>query len=88
MLNKIKNFINNLISKIGDKNVHLICGFLITLILGLIFNVIVGIVAGCVAGLAKETLDELRKNGTGFDKKDLYYTLAGVIIAAIIVILL
>lgn len=91
VLLKIKTFINNLTSKVGDKKMHFTCSFVITLIVGL-FNIIGGIVTGCACGLLKEFYDEFRyrehSDGVGFDKKDLTADALGVIVASIILLIL
>lgn len=89
---KIKEFIDKITIKIGAQKLHVICSFVITLVIGIIFGIIPGIVVGCIAGLGKEIFDELiyRKEslGVGFDKEDLVYDSAGILIAAIILCVL
>lgn len=88
---KIKNVITNITSKVGDKNMHLICSFLITFIIGL-FNVLAGVLVGCIVGLAKEIYDLFRYKkygeGVGFNNSDLAYDSLGIVIAIIILVLL
>lgn len=90
MKEKIKNLVNKLTSKVGDKNMHIICSFLITILFGQI-GILVGAIAGCVAGLAKEAYDEYKYKklgeGVGLDKENLYYDVLGVAIAIIVLIL-
>ena len=91
IITKVKNIITNITSKVGDKNMHLICSFLITFIIGL-FNALAGILAGCIAGLTKEIYDLFRYKkygeGVGFSNSDLAYDSLGIVAAIIILILL
>lgn len=86
---KVKNVITNITSKVGDKNMHLSCSFLITFIIG-IFNILAGVLVGCIAGLAKEIYDLFRYKkygeGIGFSSADLIYDALGIFIAALILI--
>lgn len=88
---KIKDFVNSITVKIGDKNMHSICSFIITFAFGLI-DILLGLVIGLLAGFGKEFYDQYRydkKNeGVGFDKEDIIYDLAGIAIAICILILL
>lgn len=91
IITKVKNVIISITSKVGDKNMHLICSFLITFVIGL-FNVLAGILVGCIVGLAKEIYDLFRYKkygeGVGFSNSDLAYGSFGIVIAIIILILL
>lgn len=75
-----------------DKILHAIAGFIITLLMGYIFDIIVGIVSGVLAGLGKEMLDEIRfmygKHPVGWDNRDLFFTVAGTIIAGGLLVVL
>ena len=86
-----KEWILSLISKIGDKNMHLLCCFTITLLIGL-FNLFVGIVVGILVGITKELYDlvmkKLDKGGTGFDEVDLMYDIIGVAIATAVLLVI
>lgn len=90
-ISKIMGYINQLTAKVGDKNMHLICSFIITFIFGL-FSVMLGIFMGCVAGLGKEIYDHIRyikyQEGVGFDNKDLVYDLVGIVLAVILLIII
>lgn len=90
MKEKIKNLVNKLTSKVGDKKMHVIYSFLITFIVGL-FNILAGILVGCIAGLTKEIYDLFRYKkygeGIGFSSADLAYDSLGIIIAIIVLIL-
>lgn len=87
IFSKIKDAINKIVVKIGDKKAHVLCSFLITLITGFILGIIPGLVIGCVAGLGKEIYDEFKyrksSEGVGFDRMDLIYDVVGIIIATI-----
>ena len=91
IVSKVKEVISKIINIIGDKKFHLMCGFIVTLIIGFI-SLLAGIFAGCVAALTKELYDQIeyKKNGTGegFNKYDLLYSLAGVLIAVIILLII
>lgn len=85
LFNKVKVCIQGLISKVGkDKMLHFICSFLITIILGLLFGSFIGLAAGLCAALLKETYDEYKENGTGWDWKDVSADAIGIIIALIL----
>lgn len=92
LLSKVKNLINKMTSKLGDKKMHVLCGFISTLLIGLLFNVVTGVMIGCIVSLAKEMYDEvLYRQGDdieGFNKSDLAYSILGVVIAAIILIII
>lgn len=88
---KIKDLVNKLTSKIGDKKMHMLCSFIITFIFGL-FGIVTGIFIGCLAGLAKEIYDHIRytlyQQGVGFDKDDLVYDVIGIALAAILLLII
>lgn len=90
-MNKIKEFINNLISKIGDKPLHVICSTLITVSAGQ-FSLLFGIFAGVIAGLAKEAYDEYRykvkSEGVGWDSEDIKYNILGIVIGIFILLII
>lgn len=79
--------IKDIVSKIGDKNMHIICSFLITFLIGLI-NVIAGVVIACTIGLAKGIYDQFKQEKCikGFETS--YYDVIGVVIALIVLIVL
>lgn len=91
IITKIKDFISMITSKIGDKNMHIICSFLITFIFGL-FNILAGVIISFMAGFAKEIYDQFRYEnygeGTGFDKADIAYDIVGILVAVAILLLL
>ena len=91
ILKKIKELINKITGKIGDKRMRLLCSFIITILFGLI-NPVLGILLGCVAGLVKEFYDQFRYNkyteGEGFSKSDLLYDIIGVALAIVILVVL
>lgn len=85
LISKIKTSLQKFISKVGkDKILHFICAFMITLISGLIFGVFIGLAAGLCASLLKETYDEYRKNGTGWDWKDIIADIIGIVAAMLL----
>ena len=90
-MNKFFIWINKVLSKFKDEQLHLICSFLITFIIGL-FNILAGVLVGCAVGLAKEIYDLFRYKkygeGVGFSNSDLAYDSLGIVIAIIILILL
>lgn len=86
ILIKIKDLLNKLESKIGDKKMHILCSFVITFLFGLL-GIITGIFMGCLAGLAKEVYDYI-KQGSGFSKEDLMYDIVGIVIAVILLLII
>lgn len=85
LVNKLKTVFQNLVSKIGkDKILHFICAFVITLIPGLIFGDFFGLAAGLCASLLKETYDEYREDGTGWDWKDITADVIGIVAAMLL----
>lgn len=67
-----------------DKLLHFICSFLITVVFGLLFGGVIGFAAGFWAALLKETYDEYREDGTGWDWKDVLADVIGIIAALIL----
>lgn len=81
--------IKDIVSKIGDKNMHIIYSFLIVFLIGLI-NIIAGVVIACIIGLAKGIYDQFKQSGyfNGFESSNLYYDTIGIIIALVVLIIL
>lgn len=85
LFNKVKIYFQGFINKVGkDKMLHFICSFLITVIFGLLFGSLIGLAAGLCAALLKETYDEYKEEGTGWDWKDVSADVIGIIIALIL----
>lgn len=89
-MNSLINKLKDIVIKIGDKNAHFICSFIITFFTGLI-DIMLGIFIGCVVGLIKELYDLFRYKskgeGVGFDMEDLAYDFLGILVAVIILII-
>lgn len=90
LISKLKDIITNIVIKIGDKNAHFICSFIIVFFIGLI-DIMLGIFIGCAIGLAKELYDlfryKIKGEGVGFDSEDLAYDFLGIIVAVVILII-
>ena len=88
---KIKELLNKLTAKLGDKKMHVLCSFIITFIFGL-FEIVFGIFIGCLVGLANQTYDYIKyiiyQEGNGFDKEDLIYDVIGIAIATILLLII
>ena len=70
-----------------DKKLHFIVGLFVAMCMGL-FWWPVGIASAFIAGVIKELYDHFKKSGTGFDWKDLVFTLAGGVIGTALSVLL
>lgn len=85
LFNKTKTYFQGFINKVGkDKLLHFVCSFLITIVFGLLFGGAIGLAAGLCAALLKETYDEYREDGTGWDWKDVLADVIGIITALIL----
>ena len=88
---KLKELLNKLTAKLGDKKMHMLCSFIITFIFGLL-GIVFGIFMGCLIGLAKEVYDHIRyimyQEGVGFDKEDLVYDVIGIAIATVLLLII
>lgn len=87
-MEKIKIWISNLINlvKTNDKVKHLLCNFIIVIVFGLIFNPVIGLGLALIASLLKETYDEYRENGTGWNWNDIVADIIGIILGLIFVL--
>lgn len=79
-INKIINFIGK------DKILHFICCFLIVIIVGVMSLPVIGLSAGIIVALLKETYDEFREGGTGWDWKDIIADFIGIILGILIIL--
>ena len=69
-----------------DKANHFIYGIVIYFIINLVFGIIAGVSVGVVAAIGKEIYDGRHINHT-VDWKDAAYTIAGVLLGALLTIL-
>jgi hypothetical protein len=69
-----------------DKANHFIYGIIIYFIINLVFGIIAGVSVGVVAAIGKEIYDGRHINHTA-DWKDAAYTIAGVLLGALLTIL-
>lgn len=80
----IKNLINKI--KSNDKLAHLLVNLFIVVLFGWLFGVVIGLSLAIIASLCKETYDEFRPNGTGWDWKDIIADIIGILIGLFILL--
>jgi hypothetical protein len=88
MQEKIVTFIDSHlpINMPADKKAHLVCGFLISLITCIVTgNYVTATVVGLIAAIGKEIKDQIVYGG--FDFNDIGYTMMGVLIPVLFMIL-
>lgn len=88
---KIKDLINKLTVKLGDKKMRILCSFIITLCFGFL-GIVFGVFMGCLSSFAKGVYDHLKyllyEEGNGFNKEDLVYNVIGIAIAAVLLFII
>lgn len=77
----IKIWIKTLLNKLNqkDKLYHILVNFIIVVFLGVLINPSIGLATAIIISLLKETYDEYRIDGTGWNWNDILADLVGIL---------
>lgn len=84
----IKNWIKRILADLSqkDKVYHIAINFIIVLFLSVLFNPSIGLGIAIIVSLGKETYEEYRSEGSGWDWEDLFADIIGMILGLFVIL--